>query len=772
MVPEGKYLLVKNKLKTTDSGNTIFNQVLSKLDDDKALYIKHKPNRNIFVLGRFHLGMYNFFSSKSRPEKNETNKLRKFFRERGEAPVLLDTNEILKSEANLKNYLFSKGYYNCEISHAVKYGKKKAVVTYYIIPNHPYLIEKVNLSADDAEIDELLNSNLDSTLFIKGQPIEVEVITTERNRISNVLRNRGYFEFSKDYLDFELDTNIVKHTVIVNISVANKTDNERFMRKTIRHIDIYFENDSETYKEEPPVRFKDITFHFNGFPINPDVIAKNITIKEGDIFKIKELENTYAKLSEFPIFKFIDINYFNTPEDSINGLNAMIILKTNYRQSFTIEPQTIMSQLNRIQNINYGNSYGMANSMTWAHRNLFRNAEVFEVNSNTRLETQLYRDTNTGKLKYFNPAIQQSFSMSLSIPKSSLLGFLQNQDIFKGRLKNLYLKDRIKSIKTNIILSFLFEKNPDYLRRILPLTYQYQIQTRTSTWYFNLFEMSFSKNTLDIDISNRTDGAFIRRLFTNSLITSTSLSVLYTNKNTTTSKSYFFIRSNIFELSGNIHRGIRKLIDTDHHSDTSYKLLNVNYYNYAKSEIDVRCSTVLSENYSTVLRFNIGAAYPYGNQKVTPFDRLFFIGGANSLRAWRPRTIGPGAYYESSKNFRIDRAGDLILLSNAELRMDLIDKKIEGAIFLDAGNVWLIRNYNNPDPLKLFKLRSFLSEIGINTGVGFRFDFQFFLFRVDWGMQIHNPEKPIGQTWVIKEFAKNNYFTKYSIVNFGIGYPF
>jgi outer membrane protein assembly factor BamA len=180
----------------------------------------------------------------------------------------------------------------------------------------------------------------------------------------------------------------------------------------------------------------------------------------------------------------------------------------------------------------------------------------------------------------------------------------------------------------------------------------------------------------------------------------------------------------------------------------------------------------LDENQSTVLRLNLGVTYPYGNQLIVPFDKLFFIGGSNSLRAWRPRTVGPGSYYESSKNFRIDRAGNVIIQGNAEYRFDIFDQKLEGAIFLDAGNVWLIRDVNNTNPLKLFQVRSFIGDMAMNTGFGLRFDFQFFLFRLDWGMQIKNPEMPVGQNWVIKEFAQNNYFTKYSILNFGIGYPF
>lgn len=759
LVPEGQHLLIKNKLKTTDSGNNLFNKVLSKLDDDKALYIKHRPNKNIIVLGRFHLALYNLGSSKKHPEKNESKRLRRLLRSYGEAPVILDTAEIAKSEQNLENYLFSKGYFNCGVSHKVKYLKKKAIVTYFVDPAQPYPIGKVNIAADDAVIDAFLNEQMKASLLQTGNIFDVDLIIRERNRISAVLRDNGYYDFTKDYIDFELDTAGRQHMVNINISVANKSETERFIPKTIHVVTVRFENDSETHVRSNVLRHDNINFYLNGFPVKPHVIAKNITIKSGDLFRTSEVENTYAKLSEFSIFKFIDIAYQPSIEDSLSGLDAVITLKTNYRQSFTIEPQGIVSQLNRIQNINLGNSYGVANSLIWTHRNLFRSAELFEISANTRIETQLFRDTIRNSIRYFNPAYQQSLNLSLSIPSSSFL-------------KPLEQWKYVKSIKTNFNLSFLFEKNPDYLRRILPLTYQFQIHTNRSTWFLNVLEMSFSKNTLNIDISNRADSAFIQRLFSNNLVTATGLNFLFTDRNTTRSKTHFYIRTNLIEFGGNLHRLLRRAVDKTRQADTSYQLLKVNYYQYAKSEIDARCSTLIDENQSTVLRFNLGLTYPYGNQLVVPFDKLFFIGGANSLRAWRPRTVGPGAYAESSKNFRIDRAGNVILQSNAEYRFDIFNNKLEGAIFMDAGNVWLIRDVNNTDPLKLFKIKTFLSEVAVNTGVGLRFDFQFFLFRLDWGMQVKNPEKPIGQTWVIREFARNNYFTKYSILNFGIGYPF
>ena len=761
LVPQDKHLLEKNIIKTTVTDNNVFNKVISILDRDQAIYVKHKPNRKILVLGKFYLGLYNVGSSKKHPEKNDSTKWRKYLRNIGEAPILLDTNEIQKTKVNLKKYLINKGYLNCDIEHQVVYKKKKAIVTYFINPNNAFTIRKVMLFADDAEIDQLLNQNMKFSLLDSGNNLDIELISQERNRMTELLRNNGYFDFNKDYFDFELDTIKKVNQVDIVINVSNKANGDRFIKKKINAINVVFENDEETQKPESTIYFNGISFNFNGYPLKPYVIAKNITIKKDSLFSENELENSYAKLSELSIFKFIDITFLPNPLDTINSLNVLITLRTNLRQSFSIEPQGIISQLNRIQSSSLSsNSYGIANSLIWAHRNLFRNAELFEISSNTRMETQFYRDVASNQLFYTNLAIQQSLNASITIPKSSFLTPIE-------RWKN------VKSVKTNFNVSFLYELNPDYTRKILPLTYQYQIQSKRFTWYLNIAEISFSRNNLtDVNLFGRNDSAFITRIFQNNLITSSSLNFFFTNKNTTKSRSFFIVRANVLELGGNVHRLARRILDNQNNADTSYQLFNVNYFQYAKTEIDARCSTKLNENSSLGFRLNMGATYPYSNQKEVAFDKLYFIGGANSLRGWRPRTIGPGIYSPNTNNFRIDRAGDLVIQGSIEYRFDLIKNKLEGAFFTDAGNIWILRNENNVNPDKLFKINQSYKDIAANAGIGARIDFQFFLFRLDYGFQIHNPEFVGTERWVIKDFARNQYFSKYGLLNFGIGYPF
>lgn len=761
IVPQDQHLLVKNKIKTKESSNNILNKLITSIDNNQSMYIKHKPNRRIFILGQFYLKLYNFGSSKKKPYKNETKAWRRYFRRIGEAPVILDSNEVNKSELNIQKYFFNKGFLNAEVTSTIKYKRKKAYVTYYVNPSNPYLIHQVNFFADDGEIDKLLNTRSKESMLLKDNNLDIDLLSKERNRINTLLRNSGYYDFSKDFIDFELDTIKHQNKVTINISVSNKIDGSLFVKKKIKQVYVNFENDEETQYITTPVLYKDFYFSFNGYPIKPFVIAKYISIHKDSMFNQIDLENTYARLSELPIFKFIEITYKNDSKDSLNSLNAFITLRTNTRQTLSIEPQGIISQLNRIQNTNFGStSYGLANSLIWSNRNIFHNAELLEVSANTRIESQIFRDPNNkSKWFYSNFAVQQSLNISLIIPKSSLLKPIENWN-------------SIKSIKTIFNVSYLYEYNPDFVRKILPLTYQYQINSRRFNWFLNLAEISFSRNNLSINLDGRDDSAFIKRIFQNNLITSTGLNMIYTDKNRTISRTFFFVRANLLEFGGNLHRIGRRILDSEKRQDTSYQILKVNYFQYARSEVDARCSTKINDRSSAAFRFNIGAIYPYGNMKEVAFDKLFFIGGANSLRGWRPRTIGPGSYTSTSNNFRIDRAGDLIMQSSLEYRFDLIQKRLEGAFFADAGNVFIMRNINGIDPSRLFKFSSFYKDIGANGGIGLRIDFQFFLFRLDYGFQIHNPELDPSEKWVIKEFAKNQYFAKYGMLNFGIGYPF
>ena len=345
-------MLVKNKIKSQDESNNLFVDLTAKLDNDQATYIKHKPNRKILGIFKFHMGMYRFGTSIKNPWKNDSLNWRQYLRRIGEAPVILDTLEVAKSEVNLRNYLFGKGFYNSTITHQIKYKNRKATVTYFVNPQKAYIINKVNLAADDAEVDAILNDTLGNSHLKKGDILDVDNIARERNRLTLIMRNKGYYDFSKDVFDFELDTLRSANGVNINISVANKSDDERFQRMKISKVRVIFQNDSETHVEQGVTRYANLEFYFNGYPVKPYILSQKITVRPGDYFSQDELENTNNRLSELPIFKFIDIGYKKDLNDTANRMEMVITLKTGFRQAFIFEPQGLVSQLNRIQSAN------------------------------------------------------------------------------------------------------------------------------------------------------------------------------------------------------------------------------------------------------------------------------------------------------------------------------------------------------------------------------------------------------------------------------------
>jgi outer membrane protein assembly factor BamA len=201
------------------------------------------------------------------------------------------------------------------------------------------------------------------------------------------------------------------------------------------------------------------------------------------------------------------------------------------------------------------------------------------------------------------------------------------------------------------------------------------------------------------------------------------------------------------------------------------EIFGVKYSQYARSDVDLSYTFIWDENNSLAYRFNTGIGLPYGNTEFLPFERRFFVGGGNSLRAWRPRTIGPGGYRDSSNAITIEKTGEVLLQASAEYRFDIIDKLIDGAVFVDAGNIW---NYSKDEnfPDGEFRFNRFYKELALNSGVGIRFDFSYVVFRVDWGISLHDPSLVEDERWIIKYFSRNRWIFDHSAVNFAIGFPF
>ena len=365
----------------------------------------------------------------------------------------------------------------------------------------------------------------------------------------------------------------------------------------------------------------------------------------------------------------------------------------------------------------------------------------------------------------FFTGLQQGLVATLTVPNFKFFDKLDAERKYEKK-------------NTVFSLSYQFESNPNFTRSSLPASVSLQFIKPNFSWYYTPVEISFNRNIIDPVFFPQLpllDQDFVRRVFTDQIITASKLGFVYSNNQNKPGESSIFARMG-FETSGNVHRWYRQLTEKNFVSDSSYKLFGVNYFQYAKIEAEFRFKQNIDVLNSVAFRVNAGLAIPFGNSSIVPYDKRYFIGGSNSLRAWQPRRLGPGNTPTSSQSL-LDKSGEILLETNIEYRFTIIKKFIESAIFLDAGNIWNLNKLSviNPDNGILNK-ETFVSEIALNTGIGLRFDLSIFLFRIDWGIPLRDPSKGVNQRWVVSENITNGTFGDFLVnqtaIAIGIGYPF
>jgi outer membrane protein assembly factor BamA len=431
--------------------------------------------------------------------------------------------------------------------------------------------------------------------------------------------------------------------------------------------------------------------------------------------------------------------------------------------SYVIEPQMLYSPQGS-SGLNFQTSsqrsFGLAGILSFVNKNLNGNGELFKLSSITSFEAIYKR----GEFGNFYTGLQQGLVASLTLPNFK---FFDKLDATRKYEKK----------NTVFSLSYQYESNPNFTRSSLPASVSLQFIKSKISWYYTPVEISFNRNMISnnfLPLLPKLDQDFVRRVFTDQIITAAKLGLVYTNNQSKPGQNSLFMRLG-FETSGNLHRWMRQLTEKNFRADSSYKIFGVNYFQYAKMEVEFRIKHNIDVLNSMAFRVNAGWALPYGNSSIVPYDKRYFIGGSNSLRAWQPRRLGPGNTPQGSQSL-IDKSGELILEANFEYRFTLIKKFIEGAIFFDAGNIWNLNKLSvaNPD-YGILRKESFVSEIALNTGIGMRFDLSMFLFRIDWGIPLRDPSKPAVERWVLAQnFSNNfsNFLLNQTAIAIGIGYPF
>ncbi|MFT5513059.1 MAG: outer membrane protein assembly factor BamA [Bacteroidia bacterium] len=726
LVPENEYLLQKNRV-------IVVNKTVS--ETDLMDQVRHKPNRRLLVV-KAHMWANHF------GKQVGLNKI-------GEPPIVVDTNRVRLSAENMQRYMVKRGYFDNTVTYKVEQTKfskafnlKKKRVTYYVTEGKPYVIKRVKYRTTSTEIRALIDrSKSDSKIEIQ-KPVDFVSLGDERARISNLLRNNGFYSFNPSYISIELDTAILPRQVFIDINI-NDPDSTTHKKKSIGSVLVVYHTGSELNDTIRNVKHN-ITFVMNGMDLSPAVIGNNILLQEGDYFSQLNLATTYERLINLNLFSNVGVDV-KEAKGGKGLLDVIVVLKPAPKFDFVWQPQVISTE-QRFNNTQSSRNYGLANEFSLRNKNVFHNGEEFNINIRTALETQFTSDSNSA----FSAFIQE-LNTELKIPQ--LLFFRKKGNALK-----------VNSVSTNFNASYLFETNPFYRRNFFPLSYTYELADKRFRFTYSPLLVSLNEATYKQKLFNQASESYLQtleRIFTNNLITSQQIGGFYTTK-TKDSKRYWSIHSNLLEVSG---IWLPRL--------TAYgKAFGVNHSTFIRTDADLRFHVIFNPNNELVLRGFGGVGVPIGDRSVLPYERRFTSGGSNYLRGWRLRTVGPGAF-SAEDNLQLTRTGELGLLGNLEYRFNIIRNVVDlnGALFVDVGNVWNLKK-DTLFPGGEFQPERFLQEFAINSGIGLRVDADFLLLRFDWGVPLWDPNFPFEDRAVIQGAFKNGWIFKRPVWNIAVGYPF
>jgi outer membrane protein assembly factor BamA len=741
---DSQALLVKNKVEIEEPYR-------KETATNIVKYYRQKPNNRFMLIINSRPYFY------IRGSQGKDNWWKKFERTTlGEPPVLVDSVFIHSTLRSFASYLNTEGYYYPEIGYTLAVNRrKKATVTYHVKLNKQYVFGEYHLQVSDKEIFMLVEKNMKETLIKTGRGFHHDNLKKEQERIIDLLRNNGYYGISTESIDFDIDTTSPDGFVQVGLNIRNATDSTLHKRFYVEGISVDIERNLGSLNTNTDTfTANGITYNLGGYKLNPNVLRRNIQFETGELYSQQKLNRTYSRVTDLGVFRFINIQT-KLRESNDSGYvlyNVRLIPAVKY--SFTFEPQAITSDQNNTVNNQSSRNYGIAFLTQVTNRNVFRNAEILQLSFRSSFEAQ--GSVEPGRL--IN-ATEQSLTASIIMPRTLW---------FPRFDKNL----NFQSTRTIISSSAIYEVNTTYKRTVFTTGLGYQFNKKLFTYFFNPLEVSFVRSyIIDDELRKQSEtDIFLQNTFSNNLILDTRYGLIFTNKSIAQGLSYVTIRWDAIELAGNMLTAINNLTGKQKEEDGSYSLFGVKYAQYAKTAVDFRYNTNYDLNNASVFRLFTGLAIPYGNTpQYVPFDRRYFTGGVNSLRAWKPRAVGPGTFSEPEQ---LDFSGEVKIEVNSEYRFNIYHKWFEGALFTDAGNVWAMR-VDPSRPGSHFEIGNVLRSLAWDMGVGVRLNFEIVIIRFDFAIPIRDPSEAQSERWVIKGMTTSpSWIPKNTQVNFGIGYPF
>ena len=680
-VPDESYLLEKVELKADTKK---FN--VASLEP----YIRQKANSKWFSVFKIPLGTYALSG------RDTTRWINRTLRKIGEEPVVYDTLQAQLSCNDLKLALQNMGYMNAEVDLTTRAKGKRLTAIYTLHPGTPFFINSVRYDIQDSVIARMLDlGNPDRQELKAGDPFTVTRLEEERKRITRILMDSGYYRFHKDFIQYGADSTAGQNQINLML-----------------HLLPYRPNSGAPETLHPRYSIRYVTFSSNDcakIHLRPRVLRRSTLIKEGDLFSATQLQRTYANFARMQAVRYTNIRFTEAPDTTL--LDCDINISTNKPSSISFQPE----------GTNTAGDLGAAASVTYENRNLFRGSELLSIQLRAAYEAI------TGLEGYQNKDYQEyGVETKLTFPR------------FVAPL--LSRSFRRRSIATSeLSLNWNLQNRPEFHRRVFSTAWRYH-------WNEPRHHISYRYDFFDINyvympwISSRFKADYLDN------VTSRNAILRYNYEDLFILKMGFGLAFNDgenalkvnVESAGNMLHAVSKMFRLPQNADGKYTLVNIAYAQYVKFDVDFTRLFQFDERNSLAFHVGLGVAYPYGNSTILPFEKRYFSGGANSVRGWRVRELGPGTFKGTDGRIDfINQTGDMKLDMNLEYRT-FLGWKLHGAVFVDAGNIWTLRNYAE-QPGGQFRFNSFYRQIALAYGLGLRLNFDYFILRFDLGMKAVNP---------------------------------
>lgn len=737
-VPEGQSLYKGATVKFTDSDN-----VKNKKKLAGELEALARPKKN----SGFKLGIYNTFHNPNK-EKGLGNFIAKKL---GEPPITLQAADVERSRALMENYLHDNGYFGSKVTSDTTSENKEVTVDYFVKSKGQYKIRDVYFPADSTPLNTLISDRKRRSQIKSGQEYSLARIQAERVRLSRIAREHGYFEFNPDYIYYFVDTSLSSLQADVYLRVKPPTDSTRHEQFYMDTVIVY-----PTYDiEEPPRVYRDTIYQEDLKIIQKELFVKPKTLKrsiaqdKGELYQESRQDQTLNHLLDLGIFKFVNVDYEEEIRNDTNYLKRYIYLTPALTQDVTAQVELSTETTNFL---------GSAVSGTYAHRNLFGGAEWLNTRISAGVETQLGGGTDS--VSFIN-TLKFSAQASLFFPRFVV-------PFFKIRNTRAYYVP-----KTRISFTDNFQRRTSFFTiNSFQFEYAYEWQeTRYKSHVLtplniNLIQLlGTSPEFEDILASNPR----LQQSFNNTAILGVNYQYTYTNQEVNTKRDFGYFRGSV-ETSGNLPSLL-----ASGGGEKPPKFLGVAFSQYVRFDTEGRYN-IVNKGSSLVGRLGVGVGVPYNNSSILPYIKQFFVGGANSIRSVQIRGIGPGATPPDTITLGgfFDQTGDIKLEANLEYRFNIFSI-FKGALFADAGNVWLLKNDKQEQaPEAIFHFDTFADQIAVGTGVGFRLDLTFLLLRLDIAFPIRKPYLPEGERWIFRNIKPldGKWRSDNLVYNIAIGYPF